>query len=404
MPSLTMGSPIASEEKDVCVVIIGAGPAGLATAASLNYANVPNIVLEKDNVCAPLWKRRAYDRLKLHLAKEFCSLPHMSLPWKLPKYVPRAAFVSYLDTYASHFHVDPLYNRTVLSASYDEAAARWRVEARNTTTVVEVDDHHGPLLETYLARYLVVATGQNCEGIIPDVPGLEGFSGEWMHSSEYQNGLGLTGKNVLVVGCGNSGMEISYDLSNYDAKASIVVRHPVHVLTTGIVYIGMKMLKFLPTSMVDKVVVFLSRLKYGRVAKKHGIRRPDEGPFFLKEKTGKTPTIDVGVMRMIKMGKIKVRPGLTRIEGDTIEFEDGKKARFDAIIFATGYRSTVRKWLKGGEDVFNANGMPVVGFSKGWKGDHGLYCAGFSQMGLAGISKDAMNIANDIILSLSPLK
>ncbi|KAK4782810.1 hypothetical protein SAY86_007184 [Trapa natans] len=249
-----------------------------------------------------------------------------------------------------------------------------------------------------------------------------------MHSSEYQNGLGLTGKNVLVVGCGNSGMEISYDLSNYDAKASIVVRHPVvnrnnlrneaslltiyivllfievHVLTTGIVYIGMKMLKFLPTSMVDKVVVFLSRLKYGRVAKKHGIRRPDEGPFFLKEKTGKTPTIDVGAMRMIKMGKIKVRPGLTRIEGDTIEFEDGKKARFDAIIFATGYRSTVRKWLKGGEDLFNANGMPVVGFSKGWKGDHGLYCAGFSQMGLAGISMDAMNIANDIILSLSPLK
>lgn len=208
--------------KEVSVVIVGAGPAGLATSACLNYASVPNIVLEKENVCAPLWKRRAYDRLKLHLAKEFCSLPHMSLPRKLPQFVPRANFVNYLDKYASNFHVKPHYNRTVVSACYDEAAGRWRIEARNTELAGPGEGY-----ETYFARFLVVATGENSEGIIPNVAGLDSFSGEWMHSSEYHNGQTFIGKNILVVGCGNSGMEISYDLSNYGAKTSIVVRHPV---------------------------------------------------------------------------------------------------------------------------------------------------------------------------------
>lgn len=329
---------------EVHVVIIGAGPAGLATSACLNYAHVPNIVLEKENVCAPLWKRRAYDRLKLHLAKEFCSLPHMSLPRKLPQFVPRADFIDYLDNYAMNFHVEPYYNWTVTSASYNQAAKRWRIEVRNTKS-------GGEEYETYHTKFLVVATGENGEAVIPNVPGLDSFSGEWMHSSAYNNGQRFTGKDVLVVGCGNSGMEISYDLSNYRAKTSIVIRNPVctivdfipflsfpitsvamalefcshnlqnymsiptimfvrrlqvHVLTKGIVYLGMNLLKCLSMSVVDNIVVFLSSLKYCGTPKKYGIKRPKEGPFLLKAKTGRTPTIDVGAMKRIRKGKIKV--------------------------------------------------------------------------------------------------
>ncbi|OWM76977.1 probable indole-3-pyruvate monooxygenase YUCCA11 [Punica granatum] len=380
--------------KEVTVVIVGAGPAGLATSACLNYARVSNIVLERENVCASLWKNRAYDRLKLHLGKEFCNLPHMPFPSDWPRFIPRKDFVNYLDNYTSSFNIEPYYMRTVLSASYDPTYEKWHIVARN-------DSSKGQGCETYCAKFLVVATGENSEGVIPNVPGLNGFSGEWMHSNAYTNGQMFAGKDVLVVGCGNSGMEIAYDLWNYGANTSIVIRSPVHVLTKDIVYLGMKLLKYLPTFIVDEIVVLFSKLKFRNMAKNYGIERPKQGPFSFKEATGRTPTIDVGAMDKIKEGKITVLPAMTKIEDDIVKFEDGKTARFDAIIFACGYRSTVWNWLKGGEDLFNPKGMPRGRFPNHWKGKNGLYGVGFAGRGLAGISRDAMNIANDIVSSFT---
>lgn len=84
--------------------------------------------------------------------------------------------------------------------------------------------------EVYAAKYMVVATGENGEGVIPKIPGLvESFEGEYLHSSAYKNGEKFAGKNVLVVGSGNSGMEIAFDLSKWNAKVSIVVRSPVSI-------------------------------------------------------------------------------------------------------------------------------------------------------------------------------
>lgn len=78
------------------------------------------------------------------------------------------------------------------------------------------------------------------------------------------------------------------------------------MLTVGIVFVGMRLLKYLPVSIVDRIVVFLSKLRYRGMSENYGIQRPKEGPFFLKEKTGRTPTIDVGAMERIKTGEIKV--------------------------------------------------------------------------------------------------
>ena len=83
------------------------------------------------------------------------------------------------------------------------------------------------MAEEYNCRILVVATGENSEGFIPHVPGLESFNGEILHSSKYKSGSNYSGKAILVVGCGNSGMEVAYDLANYGARSSIVVRSPV---------------------------------------------------------------------------------------------------------------------------------------------------------------------------------
>ncbi|KAJ9166739.1 hypothetical protein P3X46_021445 [Hevea brasiliensis] len=369
------------------VVIVGAGPAGLATSACLNRLNIPNVVLEREDCYASLWRKRTYDRLKLHLAKQFCELPHLLYPSDTPTFIPKNGFISYLDKYVSYFGINIRYHRSVESAFFDEGAKKWCVVVENKALNVT---------EAYGAKFLVVASGENSEGLIPDdVPGLDSFEGNCLHSSEYENGEEFRGKDVLVVGCGNSGMEIAYDLYDHGANTAIVARSPVHVVTKEIVFLAMRMLEFLPCSAVDTIVLMLCKFKFGDISK-YGLQRPKEGPFYLKEATGRSPTIDVGTIGKITSGEIQVFPSMTSINGKEITFENGKINSYDAIILATGFKSTVRNWLKGGNELFNDEGMPKRSFPNHWKGENGLYCAGFSRRGLMGISSDAKNIARDI--------
>jgi indole-3-pyruvate monooxygenase len=79
----------------------------------------------------------------------------------------------------------------------------------------------------YASKFLVVATGENSAGFIPEIVGLQSFHGEAIHSSSYRSGSDYVGKSVLVVGCGNSGFEIAHDLAVHGANTSIVIRNPV---------------------------------------------------------------------------------------------------------------------------------------------------------------------------------
>jgi len=203
---------------ETVVVIVGAGPAGLATSVCLNQHSIPNVILEKEDIYASLWKKRAYDRLKLHLAKEFCQLPFMPHGREVPTFMSKELFVNYLDAYVARFDINPRYNRTVKSSTFDESNNKWRVVAENTVTGET---------EVYWSEFLVVATGENGDGNIPMVEGIDTFGGEIMHSSEYKSGRDFKDKNVLVVGGGNSGMEISFDLCNFGANTTILIRTPV---------------------------------------------------------------------------------------------------------------------------------------------------------------------------------
>lgn len=208
-------------EREVKVVIVGGGPAGLATSACLNKLSISNVVLEKDDCHASLWRKRTYDRLKLHLAKPFCNLPHMPFPSELPTFVPRIDFMRYIDDYVSHFKIIIRYNRTVVETSAMQYNGKWRIIANDTSSGTK---------EVYVSEFVVVATGENGEGYIPKVKGMDEFKGVYMHSSKYLNGRDWYDKNVLVVGAGNSGMEIAFDLSNWGANTSMVVRNPVRTL------------------------------------------------------------------------------------------------------------------------------------------------------------------------------
>ncbi|KAJ1284533.1 hypothetical protein BS78_03G211200 [Paspalum vaginatum] len=333
-------------------VIVGAGPSGLAAAACLASRGVPATVLEMSDSLASTWRHRTYDRLTLHLPKRFCELPLLPFPDAYPAYPSKGQFVAYLEAYAAAAGVAPRFGARVEEAVFDAASGAWALRLAGG--------------ETVLARWLVVATGENA---VPRVPpafayggdGRQGrsFAGRIMHTCEYRSGEEFAGRKVLVVGCGNSGMEVSLDLCRHGAAPSLVVRNTVHVLPRemlGVSTFGLAMglLKLLPVQAVDWLLVAAARVALGDTAKL-GLRRPKTGPIELKNLTGRTPVLDVGTLDHIKSGKIK-----------------------------------------DGGDVFTAEGMPKTPFPNGWRGKNGLYTVGFSQRGLLGTSSDALNVARDI--------
>ncbi|PWA62410.1 FAD-dependent pyridine nucleotide-disulfide oxidoreductase [Artemisia annua] len=372
------------------VIIVGAGPSGLAAAACLKDKGVPSIVLERANCIASLWQSRTYDRLRLHLPKKFCELPLMPFPEEFPTYPSKQQFLEYLEAYTKRFGINPVFEQEVESAEYDESAG-WRVKTVGLK---------GEKME-YVCRWLIVATGENAEAVVPDIKGIKGFRGEVKHTSKYRSGSGFKGKKVLVVGCGNSGMEVSLDLCNHNAHPSLVVRDAVHVLPREVLGrstfgLSMWLLKWLPIRLVDRFLLIMSWLIFGDTAS-FGLDRPRVGPLELKNKTGKTPVLDVGTLAKIKSGDIKIRPSIQSIVGDrSIRFVNGTIENFDAIILATGYKSNTPSWLKENVMFSEKDGMPRKPFPHGWKGECGLYSVGFTRRGLLGTSMDAKRVSEDI--------
>ncbi|KAM7501530.1 hypothetical protein LguiB_000434 [Lonicera macranthoides] len=373
-------------------VIIGAGPSGLAVGACLKEQGIPFVVLERANCIASLWQNRTYDRLKLHLPKKFCQLPNFPFPQHFPQYPSKKQFIDYLESYAKHFDINPQFNESVQSAKYDDVCQLWRVRTVSTTesTRSEVD---------YICQWLVVATGENAERVMPDIEGLQEFGGEVIHASEYKSGEKYSGKKVLVVGCGNSGMEVSLDLSNHGAKPSMVVRSSVHVLPreilgTSTFQLGMLMMKWLPLWLVDKLLLILAWLILGSTDK-YGLKRPKIGPLELKNNHGKSPVLDIGALQKIRAGEIKVVSGIKKFSRGLVELVNGENLEIDSVVLATGYCSNVPYWLLESE-FFCKNGFPRSPFPNGWKGKGGLYAVGFTRRGLSGAASDATKIANDI--------
>ncbi|KAL0812465.1 hypothetical protein Bca101_068908 [Brassica carinata] len=374
-------------------VIVGAGPSGLAVAAGLKREGVPFIILERANCIASLWQNRTYDRLKLHLPKQFCQLPNFPFPEDYPEYPTKFQFIQYLEEYATHFDINPKYNETVQSAKYDETFGLWRVKT------ISKSGQLGSCEFEYICRWLVVATGENAEKVVPDFEGLEDFGGDVLHAGDYKSGGRYQGKKVLVVGCGNSGMEVSLDLYNHGANPSMVVRSSVHVLPREILgkstfELGVTMMKWMPVWLADKTLLLLARIVLGNTDK-YGLKRPKIGPLELKNKEGKTPVLDIGALPKIRAGKIKIVPGIIKFGRGMVELVDGRVLDIDSVILATGYRSNVPSWLKD-NDFFSDDGIPKNPFPNGWKGEAGLYAVGFTRKGLFGASLDAMSVAHDI--------
>ncbi|KAI3522741.1 hypothetical protein L1887_00783 [Cichorium endivia] len=366
-------------------IIVGAGPSGIAVAACLKENGIPSLVLERSDCIASLWQHKTYDAVKLHLPKQFCELPLLRFPNSVPKYPTKDQFVAYIVAYARHFDIKPIFNQPVESARFDFERGVWRVETEDSG---------------YESRWLVVATGENAEPFVPEIPGLQTFEGRLLHASDYKNGNEFKQMRVVVIGCGNSGMEISLDLCNHNAIPFMVVRNSVHIVPREIFGfstfgVAMALLKWLPVKLVDKLLLSITNYTLGDT-EKFGLRRPKTGPLELKMATGITPVVDVGALSKVKTGNIKVvEQAVREITKNGVVFMDGQELECDGIVLATGYKSNLSSWLKV-TDISTDKGVQKTLLHDGWKGENGLYMVGFSKRGLYGVACDAVEIAKGI--------
>lgn len=341
-------------------IIIGAGAAGLSVAACLKQAGISYVVLEQGGSVASTW-RRHYDRLHLHTDKKNSELPFAPFPKEYPRYPSRDQVVKYLEDYAEKFQLEIRFGQQVISAKRMDDL--WQVQTQDA------------LLS---APNLVVASGYARHAVKPAWPGLDSFHGAVIHSSEYKNGGPFKGQRVLVVGFGNSGGEIAVDLHEHGAKASLAVRNAVNVIPRElagipILSIGIVQRK-IPNKLADAINAPILRAVIGDI-KKYGLRKLPYGPATQIAQDKRIPLIDVGTMKLIRSGDVKVFPGVESVSGNRIRFMDGREADFDALILATGYHPRVNEFLKGAEDALDKDGTPLITGAE--SAVQGLYFCGF---------------------------
>jgi len=366
---------------DTTALIVGAGPAGLAVAACLKARDVPFLLLEQSDRIGSAW-RGHYDRLHLHTSRGMSGLPGYPMPRSYPRYPSRDQVVAYLEQYAAHFGIEPHFNQRLWHAA--RAGDRW---------LARTADRH------YTADALVLATGYARVPNVPVWPGMEVFSGQLLHSSEYRNGRPFAGQDVLVVGFGNSGGEIAVDLHEHGARPSIAVRGPVNVIprdTLGISSLRWNLvLSRLPGGLGDLVAAPLVYAYVGNVYK-HGLRKNPLGPIEQIKTEEQVPLIDMGTVKLIKSGRLTVYPGVERFTPDGVVFADGRERAFDAVVLATGYRPDVSELIPQADETVAPGGAPVA---SGQELLPGLFVCGFyvSRTGmLREIGIEARRIAEEI--------
>ncbi|MCM2412472.1 NAD(P)/FAD-dependent oxidoreductase [Streptomyces sp. RKAG290] len=351
--------------EDRPVYVIGGGPGGLAAAAALREQGVRAVVLEKSADVGASW-RRHYDRLHLHTTRRWSALPGLAMPRKFGRWVSRDNVVRYLEKYAEHHELEVVTGVEVSRIDRAPDGTGWRLTATGGRELT--------------GRAVVVATGFNHTPRVPDWPGRDTFTGELAHASDYRNATPYAGKDVLVVGVGNTGAEIAVDLVEGGAsRVRLAVRTVPHILrrstagwpaqATGI------LVRRLPVALVDRAAGLMARATMPDLTEK-GLPRPDTG-LYSRVKDGAIPIQDVGLIDAVKSGGVVPVAAVESFDKDAVVLADGTRITPDAVIAATGYLRAL-EGLVGHLGVLDARGRPVVHGGRTPKQAPGLYFTGFT--------------------------
>jgi cation diffusion facilitator CzcD-associated flavoprotein CzcO len=198
--------------EDPAVLIIGAGQAGLTLAARLRLLKVPTLVVDRLPRVGDVWRQR-YHSLALHNGVQLNHMAYLPFPPSWPNLLPKDMLGAWLENYAWAMECNVWTGATVSGATFDGTAGCWsvRVERAEGERVLR-------------PRHLVFANGLSGRAKTPELPGLEDFKGEVMHTHDYYSGAQWRGKPALVLGTGTSGHDVAQDLHNFGASVNVIQR------------------------------------------------------------------------------------------------------------------------------------------------------------------------------------
>lgn len=344
------------------VVVCGAGASGLAAAAMLRRRGIESLILEKTDQLAPSWRAR-YDGLRLNTLGWMSRQPGLRPGWGPRGFPARDRWIEYLERYAQHHQLRIQFETEVKRVERENGG--WRVETSR-----------GPLR----SRFAVIATGYDLKPKLPDVPGLESYAGELIHSSEYRNPAPYEGRDVLVVSAGVTGSELAYFLAEGGAaRVRVAVRTPPNILRRCRFGLPLNpagaVIDRLPAAIGDRMTALSHRMIFGDLSE-YGLPRPPKGVVTSLRERRIGPTMDDGFVDAVKAGRIEVVPALEAFEGADVLLAGGGRIRPDAVIAATGYERGLEP-LVGHLGVIGEHGEPQAINGATHPNALGLYFVGY---------------------------
>jgi cation diffusion facilitator CzcD-associated flavoprotein CzcO len=350
--------PASHEDLDTCV--IGAGPAGLAVARALAEKGLPYTHLERHTAVGGIWDidnpgTPMYDSAHFISSRTLSGFGGFPMPESYADYPPREDILAYLRSFADAYGLTERID-------FGQEVVAVEPGADGTWSVTRASG------ERTLHRDVVVCSGAQWYPHQPQLPGT--FTGEVRHSITYRSASELTGKRVLIVGAGNSGVDIACDAAANARSAAISMRRgywiiPKHVFGKPVDVIG-ESGPHLPARLESMVFSRLLRLLEGDL-RTTGLQKPDHR---LLESH---PIVNSQMLHHLRHGDLLARPDIVDTEGATVRFADGSEAEYDVIILATGYEQRV-PFAPG---LFGESYHPDLYLSAFSRQHPGLYAVGF---------------------------
>jgi putative flavoprotein involved in K+ transport len=329
---------------DERVVIVGAGPCGLALSRQLRHQRgIDALVLDRADAPAWSWRRR-YDGFRLNTCGYWSHLPGQHLPRGSGRWPTRDDMVSYFQDYASQQGLRLRLGTEV--DRLDRGSRDWQLGIGG---------------ETLTAASVVVATGNYHTPRWPSWPGAAAFTGELLHAADYSRAGAYAGRDVLVVGCGNSATDIAVQLGDGVARrVRMSVRTPPHLVPRAVAGVPVdafsSLFTHLPVPVLDHAAALMRRVWLGDLSAK-GLPLPRQGIYSALRDAGRIPTLGDRLVPMVEDGRVDVVAAVESFTADSVVLADGTSIRPEVVIAATGYDHGLESMV-GHLDVLDDDGGP----------------------------------------------
>jgi dimethylaniline monooxygenase (N-oxide forming) len=315
------------------VCVIGAGSSGIAAAKALHERGIAFDCYEKSDQVGGNWvfgnrngMSSAYRSLHINTSRERMEYSDFPMPKAYPDFPHHTHIAQYFNDYVDRFGVrDKIVFETGVEHARREDDGVWTITLDTGKT------------RSYDA--LLVANGHHWDPRWPEPPFPGEFEGTQMHAHYYVDNEDFRDKNVVVVGIGNSAMDIAVESSFVARKTFLSSRRGAYVLPKYLFgrpldQIGVNALTGrLPWGFRQAILATMYRIGVGKV-QDYGLPEPDH-------KLGDAhPTISADFLNRIAHGEMSWKPNISALEGDRVRFEDGSTEQIDIIVYCTGYKVT----------------------------------------------------------------